>query len=298
MAIPLRTFGNTLTDLQSGTNAAQGLDYSRANAQDAINQARLEAFLRLRGQQATIQAQQNSLAQERAMRMAELAQQNQQFGTSEANRLTLADKVAASQLAVAKESKGGLDPRAFETILAFNQQGTDKEAAAQALSVQRQKLVKEIKAGQGNHSWNPFKDNSPDYTDWKEKFGTEPDAKAAILRLGALDAQAAPIGLIANDTTGGYDYRPFTPIVPGQLRGGAPPPQVQPPTTFSPGGSIPSAQPPVPAMLQGGDVTLGGVPLNNFVGSPPVDAFAPSTVPTPPNRTIRIDANGNAFYVQ
>lgn len=296
MAIPLRTFGNTLTDLQAGTNAAQGLDYSRANAQDAINQARLEAFLRLRGHQATIQAQQNSLAQERAMRMAELAQQNQQFGTSEANRLTLADKVAASQLAVAKESKGGLDPRAFETILAYNTQGQDKVAQAQALSAQRKATLAEIKAEKDRHWYG----NGTAAAEFKNTFGREPDAGSASVRLNALDTQAASLGLepdnqLGSATFGGYKIPPFSPIVPGQLRGGAPNPQVQQPTMFSPSGSMPAAQPPVPAMLQGGDVTLGGVPLNNFIDSPPVDSLAPSVVQPSVNR-FRWTPNGAVAY--
>lgn len=300
MAIPLTTYGSNLTDLQSGTNAAQGLDYSRANAQDAINQARLEAFLRLRGQQAGLQYQQNNLAAERAMRFAELAQQDKQFGTSEANRLALADKAAASQLAVANATKSGLDPRAFETMLVYNQQGLDKQASARALSYRRKALLDEIAA---------YKDkgyfvNGPLSTAFKNQYGREPDAKSARTALDALDTQTGTnLGLEPDNDPkspgfGGYVIPQFSPLVPGPLRGTlpnntgqSPLPTVQPTT---------GVQPQIPAMFQGGgstaniggyDVVPGGAFDRIINGSvaPAVDAVAPSTVA--PRVNLRWDGN-------
>lgn len=314
MAIPLSTYGNTLTDLQSGTNAAQGLDYQRANAQDAINQQRLEAFLKLRGQQAQIQAQQNALAQDRAMQMAQLIQQDKQFNTTAANTMTLADKDAASRLAVANAAAKGMDPRAFETILAYNQQGQDKVAQARALSAQRKSTLAEIKAEKDKHWYG----NGAGAAQFKNTFGREPDASSAASRLNALDTQAASLGLepdneIDSPSFGGYKLPTFNPITTGGSRGT---PAINPPVLpFNPTG--PAQPPPVPPQTQvpatflpgSGAISIGGVPSGvpsggefNFGGSNQFDGGAPAMFapppPAPATKTIRIGADGKAYYVQ
>lgn len=307
MAIAMRTFGSNLTDLQSGTNADKGLDYQRANAQDAMNQQRLEAFLRLRGQQAAIQAQQNQIASDRAMKMAELLQQNQQFGTQQGNMMKLGELEAKTRLDVAKatgESKG-LDPRAFETILAYNTQGQDKVSIARALSAQRRAALDEIKAAKDNATWlsGYMAKPGPLASSFQAQFGRVPDAKAAATRLTAIDTQGASLGLEPDPMTGGFVIPNFNPITPTGLRGagGGTTPQSGAPTvlqTVQP--TLPSAdQGQVPAMLQnpgissGGasDITIGGVPLNGFIDTTP----APEPSAAPVSR-FRWTPNGVVAY--
>ena len=285
-------YGSTLSDLQSGKNAAIGADYARANAQDKISQDRLEAFLRLQGEKYAIQAQQNTLAAGRAMRMAELAQQDKQFGTSEANRMALGKLEAETQLGVAKETSRGMAPGIFENALAFNQQEEAKAAQSIAASARRKALVAEIKAANDYHyAWA----NGQAYEDWKSKVGSEPDAKRATSDLNTLDTQSAANGFSLSPDGGYNPYVPKLITLPGSK--GVPAINPNNPTVAPP--ANPPAQPGIPAMLQGNTITnIGGydvVPggafdrIINGPVAPPVDALVPSMVA--PRPTLRWDGN-------
>lgn len=217
MALPsTSTYGNTLSELQAGTNADRAVAYSRQNAEDATSQARLEAFLRLQGQKYQTQAQQSALQADRAQRMAESIQQNSQFNTTEQNRLKLGEMDAKSRLDVAKATADarGIDPRALQTILDHNAEGEEKLSIARALSAQRKALLDEIKAS-GDDEFGFGSWNGPAYKPWKDTFGREPDAKSAAARLNALDIKAATAGFETDAIGGGYVIPKFTPLVPG-----------------------------------------------------------------------------------
>lgn len=260
----MRTFGNTLTDLQSGTNADKALDYSRANAQDAINQQRLEAFLRLRGQQLQTQAQENNLAANRAQRMAELLQQNRQFDISEGNRMKLGEMDAKSRLDVAKAmAEGrGLDSRLFQSfadIQELNNSNLNKVRYAKQLSDARKAAVQARNAPMTSEEDTFGWGNAP----YKKRVA---DLDSVLANL---DLEAAKLGL-GRAADGGYIVPDFTPIVPPTLpvTGGrsAVPAMLAAPDAASSSASIPQ-----------GDVTLGGVPLNNFIDTAPVIPSQPET---------------------
>src|SRR5690349_2384272 len=243
-------YGNTLTDLMAGKNAAQGLDYSRANAQDATGEARLEAFLRLQGQKYVTQAQQNALAADRAMKMAELVQQNNQFNTSEQNRLTQLDKIAASQLAVANASKGGVDPRVYQSIAeiqAANQAAQERHNYLTQLSQKRAAIKARQKEMMANRGALDFGDPNAGFWDRR----VSPEWTDLETQLKDLDKSAAQmvdprsgIGPVIDQTTGGYIIPPLTLIpIPGGYKG-----EPGTPNSSNPNTVIPQAQ--VPAMFQ------------------------------------------------
>lgn len=279
MAVPLRTYGNTLSELQAGTNAAQALDYQRANAQDAINQQRLESFLRLRGDQLKTDAQQRELAANRAQRMAELLQQNSQFGTSQANQMKLGAMDAASRLAVAKATAEGrgVDPRIMDAITdreIFNREGKARVTEAQQLSQQRKAALAEISAADADgYFWN-----NKSYGEWKKLFGREPNKKTATEALNAINLRAGTLGLIplADGGLSSPDFEPLQTQNLGRLPSSAPLPATEP--------AVPTAQ--VPAMLQRGDFDIvPGSPidrmLNPVPAAPPMFQITPTPAPRP-----------------
>lgn len=244
MAIPLSTYGNTLSELQAGTNAAQALDYQRANAQDAISQQRLEAFLRLRGQELQAKAQQNRDAAERAQRMAELLQQNSQFGTSEANRMKLADIEARTRENVAKTTAEarGLDPRVYQMMTeyqAMNDERAQLMSKGQQLSAARIAALAEKKKLKDAQGWTDLGDPNVSFFNrrvnprWTELNDTIAKLDAEALRLGfapspdggyVLGAPATTTPTIPQDfkSFSRTDVIPFSPTPPSALT--VPPP--------------------------------------------------------------------------
>lgn len=284
MATAMRTFGSNLTDLQAGTNADKGLDYQRANAQDAINARRMEAFLRLRGQQLETQARQSEASAARAQRMAEMLQQNAQFGTSEQNAMKRAELEAETRRDVAKTTADGrIDPRMFESfadIQALNNENLSKIRYAEQLSQARRTAL-----AQKNAKMLPEEDT------WG--WGNKPYAKRvadADALVKQLDAQAATLGL-APSPDGGYVVPSYNPIPVTNFGRPAVTEPLPGPSTIQ--------QPKTPAMLvpaQGGEISIGGVPVNRFFNTPPpVDALVPSTVSPPANR-FRWTPNGVVPY--
>lgn len=246
-------YGNTLSDLQAGKNAAQGLDYSRANAEDATSQQRLEAFLRLRGQQAAIQAQQNQLAADRAMRMAELIQQNQQFGTREKNLMDLGKLEAQTRENVAKTTAEGrgVDPRTISNL--WQIQDAERQKAERInflnqLSETRRQVKKQIDAMKANQGLTDFGD--PNVSFWNRSVS--PEWTRLNQQLKELDAAAArsvdpDTGLapVVDETTGGYFipgyHAPAPTAIPGQFKSFTPSDVV--PLTITP--QVPVAVPPM-----------------------------------------------------
>lgn len=282
----MANYGSTLTDLQAGINAARGLQIQRDNEKDRLSQQQLEAFLRLQGQKYQTQAQQNALAADRAMRFAELAQQNQQFGTRESNLMKLGELEAKTRENVANATRGGLDYRSVPAILEadqYNKEGQARVVEASRLSQEAQEAMDEIKAANDYHYlwWN-----GGAYEPFKQKYGREPNLKQATENLKRIRDRAAELKLTPT-SRGGFDAPPFAPLqIPTIGRSGQ---SVEP----APPAAV---QPRVPAMFQGGDVTIGGVPLNNFIDSAPVvDALAPSTV-APPVSRYRWTPNGVVAY--
>lgn len=282
MAIAMRTFGNTLSDLQAGTNADKGLDYQRANLQDQVNQQRLEAFLKLRGQQLEQQAKQSQMAAERAQRMAELLQQNKQFDTEQRNRMDLgrlnsetqksiAESDARSRLDAAKATaEGRFDPRGMQALAdieALNQENLQKTRYAQQLSDARKAAIatrNKIKADQGF-----FDVGQPNDARWAE-------INDAITKL---DAQAVQLG-IAPSPDGGYVVPGYVPIIVPNARGSVSAPVVSP-----------SPAPEIPAMFNGGQFRGAG---GGASWGEPVIPLPVQPAPRSTNR-FRWDPSANDF---
>lgn len=261
MAIAMRTFGNTLSELQAGTNADKGLDYQRANAQDAINQARLEAFMRLQGQKYQTQAQQSEQAANRAQRMAELLQQ------IEANReLTQMD--AKSRLEVAKAMAEGraVDPRIAGLKLELEQEETENRALSEA----RKKIFDEMKLLEKAQSANWWRDrgepNDIGAIFSSSRYGQLKEA------LAKMDAAAAERQLTP-DSDGWYvGYKLATPVIPVQPNSATP---VNPVPAM-----IPTVPAPAPAPTGAAYMGMGGMLPSSAIRTPaPVPSLFDTSIP-------------------
>lgn len=258
MAIAMRTFGSTLSDLQALTNADKGLDYQRANAQDAINAQRLEAFLRLRGQALQTEAQKNRDAADRAQRMAELIQQGSQFKTSEENKIKLGQMEADSRRDAAKATaEGRLNPQ----LEGLKLQHAQEEAERRSLSEARKKISDEMRLleqAKAKNFWDFGDPNDPGARWTSTRYGALRDAREA------LDKNAAQLGLSPHPDGGyvGYDVPSVVvPVTPPQAVAPVPPmipiapaPAATGSAYMGLGGMLPSTAnrvvAPVPSMIQ------------------------------------------------
>ena len=227
------------------------------------------------------QAQQNELAANRALKMAELVQQDKQFGTRESNTMKLGELDAKSRAEVARigADARGMDPRMFQSfseIQALNNENQNKIRYAKQLSEARKAALLEREKIKANKGWFDF--GQPNDPRWAELNSL----------ITNLDTEATKLGL-AQSPEGGYLVPDFTPIA-SPVYPGMRTPSVALPTSPAPEITpAPVAQAQVPAMLQGGGVTMGGVPLGDFIDATPA-------APTPTANRFRWTPNGVVAY--
>lgn len=317
-------YGNTFTDLMAGINAAQALDYQRANAQDAANTARAVARIQQRGQEAQLESQRKQQESQTAFALAQLLSQQREAA---ADRQSLMDRerlraettksIAESDnkaRAELEKNRSVFDPRAFSTIAeieALNNEQIQTRQKAQQLSEARKAALALKKAAQGD-KWGPW--NTKEYNDAKAAGTLIPESEADA-RLKAIDAAAATLGLVPS-FDGGFVIPALTPIqIPDMLNRGAIAPGTAPlspaavtpvtpavpfvvdPETIPYGNPNPIAPPVMPSQPMGAtpdlsDPSMAG--LLNFFRRP---ASAPTTAPPPSTRERFRVEGGNVFRV-
>lgn len=228
----LSTFGTTLTDLQSGMNAAQGLENQRSNFQDQVAAQRLSDFLRARSDENRTKAQRDAYMAQILESQQARGQQGRQFDAELKNRLDLGQLDAASRKEVATIGAGRTDPRFADTIAdiqAQNAKNFQNVQYAKKLSAARKALLAQKNA--------PMTDEE-DILGWKNPAYKKrvDDIDAAIKQL---DTQATLLELGVS-ADGGYVVPDFTEIpVPAMLNPGG---SVARPPSSDPG-YIPNSPP-------------------------------------------------------
>lgn len=275
----MNSFGSTLTDLMTGINNAQAIDYQRANAQDAVSAQRFAALLQA----------QNEAAQQR-------------------ERSALTREQFQNNIDVAKLRPA--DYRAAQTaqeLAALEKQKQDKIAFGVLLSKRRIDALNELKKIAPGAGWL-----------WNDRGYNQRKAEldAAIRSMDALAAQegmavgpdggyvfqGAVIPPDANDKAGvpplgGVAPYPGRPVrTPGS-------PDVIPPasSSFDLGSFLgrylgPGASGPAPAT--GGDPSGLSTFFNLFRGSTPAATIPPPAMFTVPAPTNRWDYIGNGQAVR
>lgn len=293
------SYGNTFTDLQAGINAAQALDYQRANAQDEANTRRAVARMQQRGQQAEAQARAEQQKSQTALALAQLLAQQ---GEASAGRQSMMDREryrGETDKEIEKmrldRSASAFDPRAFSTIAeieAANNEKQQKFEQAQRLSATRKQWVGRLGAERAKAGM--FESGSPDKNVIAE-------AEAAIK---SIDTQAAALEMgLAPDQNGGFIITPPTMIkIPAMLNRGAVSP-ITAPAAVSPISPVtlpvapPAAIAPVPAEAADFQAIINNLfgqnsGLGGFNPAP-----APAAVPARRQR-FQVDQNFNLVPVQ
>lgn len=253
MATASRTYGNTLSELQAGTNADKAITYSRQNAEDTTSQQRLEAFLRLRGQELEAKAKQADKAADRA------------------HNLKLGEMDAKSRLEVARATaEGRTSPKAEELKLALQQEEIEKQSLTDA----RKKIIDEMQALEiARKRWD-IGDPNDIGADWTStQYGKLRDA------LSKIDAYAADkFGIFFGPRAPSLPVVPLNPTpappnaVPAMLNQPIPVTTPQGSAWMGMGGMLPSsanqvvAPAPVPPMLN--PSPLPPAPVNRFYKGP------------------------------
>lgn len=271
MAVAMRTYGSTLSDLQALTNADRALDYQRANFQDQINAQRLSDFLKSRSDEQRTQADRDANAAKLLDAQQGRAQQGRQFDKGLQSDRDLAEMEARNRVDVAKiqaENKG-IDPRYFQSlseIQALNNEQLQNVNYAKQLSNRRRNATlrrQQIEASKGF-----FDVGEPNDPEWKQLGEV----------IASLDAQATQLGL-GRSPDGGFIVPEYAPIpVPAMLnpavRPSAPPPgtgiqatPASPPVT--------SGAPSTPWLVDPESIPYGGGP----VAPPPM--LAPPSAAAP-----------------